>query len=254
MGRNGNVKYEIKNTSGAVIFATDAASLRDAVAAALSAGADLSLADLRRADLSGANLGGADLSGAGLSGAYLSGANLSGAYLRDAYLINADLRRANLSGANLRDADLGGADLSGANLGGADLSGAGLRDANLSGAIGAEGALNEYRDDIWSILDKSPSEVDGLVALMRAGKIDGQLYEGPCACLVGSIANVRGCRIIDLGIETEPSRPAEQWFLSIRPGQTPENSHTARTALGWIQEWQERQVATATESGDADGV
>ena len=215
MGRNGNVKYEIKNTSGAVMFATDAARLRDAVVAALSAGTYLSRADL--------------------SGAYLSRADLGGANLGGANLSRADLRFADLSGADLSRADLSLADLSGADLSGAD----------LSGAIGAEGALNEYRDDIWSILDKSPGEVDGLVALMRAGKIDGQLYEGPCACLVGSIANVRGCRVIDLGIETDPSRPAEQWFLRIRPGQTPGNSHTVRTALGWIQEWQERQVATA---------
>ena len=53
-----------------------------------------------------------------------AGANLAGANLRDANLRGANLRGANLGGADLSDADLIGADLGGANLGGADLYGA----------------------------------------------------------------------------------------------------------------------------------
>ena len=85
-------RWEIKHRwTGAVLYAGDGETLRDAVVAAVD-----SHADLRGADLLGADLSGADLLGANLRDADLSGANLSGANLRD---------------ANLRDADLSGADL-----------------------------------------------------------------------------------------------------------------------------------------------
>ena len=95
---------------------TNAATMRDAVTAAVAAGADLS---------------GADLTGADLTGAYL--------------------RRANLTRANLREADLTGANLRGANLRRADLTGANLRWANLTGADlrGADGVLAIGPIDTW---------------------------------------------------------------------------------------------------------
>ena len=106
---------QIKNyCTDAVIFEGDG-EIKEVVAAAVTA----------KADLSWANLIGADLSWANLSGANLSWANLIGADL-----IGADLSRANFSGANLI-----GANLSRANLIGADLSGANLRGANLSRTI-----------------------------------------------------------------------------------------------------------------------
>ncbi|MDD5392435.1 MAG: pentapeptide repeat-containing protein, partial [Thiothrix sp.] len=74
------MKIEIKHRfTLAVIFSTEATSVKDAVVIAANEGADLSRADLSGADLSGADLSGADLSGADLSGADLSGADLSGA-------------------------------------------------------------------------------------------------------------------------------------------------------------------------------
>jgi hypothetical protein len=88
--------------SGAVLWEGEAIMVKDAIHAALAAGANLYGADLYGADLYGADLSGADLYGADLSRANLSGANLS----------RANLYGANLSGANLSGADLYGADLS----------------------------------------------------------------------------------------------------------------------------------------------
>jgi len=86
---------EIKSRwSGNVIYtAESAATVHEAVLAAIKAGANLS-----RADLYGANLYGANLYGANLYGANLSGANLYGA----------NLTRANLYGADLYGAENGG--------------------------------------------------------------------------------------------------------------------------------------------------
>ena len=124
----------VSRWSGKVLFSIAAASLKDAVLAAIKYGADLSGANLSGADLYGADLSGADLSRADLSGADLYGANLSGADLYGANLSGADLYGANLSGADLYGANLSGADLSGADLSGADLSRADLSGANLSRA------------------------------------------------------------------------------------------------------------------------
>jgi uncharacterized protein YjbI with pentapeptide repeats len=201
-------------------------------------GANLSGANLSDADLSGADLRRADLSDANLSGANLSDADLSGADLRradlsDAGLSGANLRRADLSGANLSDADLSGADLSDANLRRADLSGANLSGANLSGAN-----LSSIRNDFFEILLNAKKEVPGLKQALIDGKINGTTYSGECACLVGTIANVRGCQYKKLeGISPDSSRPAEAWFLNITKGTTPENSEVAKITLGWIDEF-----------------
>ena len=106
---------DIKNVYDAVIFASAALTLKDALIEAVS----------NKADLYEANLRGADLRGADLRGANLRGADLREAYLRGAYLSEADLR-----GADLREAYLNGAYLSGADLRGANLRGADLREAD----------------------------------------------------------------------------------------------------------------------------
>jgi uncharacterized protein YjbI with pentapeptide repeats len=107
---------EIKNIYGAVIYTSEAETVKDAVVEAVAKdanlrGADLTDADLRGADLRGANLTDADLRGADLTGADLTGADLRGADLRDVYLTGA-----NLTGAYLRDVYLTGANLTGAYL------------------------------------------------------------------------------------------------------------------------------------------
>jgi hypothetical protein len=143
-------------------------------------------------------------------------------------LSGADLRRADLSGADLSGADLRRADLRRADLSGADLRRADLRRADLSG----------IKEDLFKILDSAPLEVPGVLAALNAGKVDGSTYEGECACLVGTIANLRSEHYEDLpGIEPDSDRPAERWFMMIREGSTPENNQAAAIAKEWIEEW-----------------
>ena len=66
---------EIKNIYGAVIYTSQAATVKDAVVEAVAKGADLTDANLRGADLRGADLTGANLTGANLRGADLRVAN-----------------------------------------------------------------------------------------------------------------------------------------------------------------------------------
>lgn len=102
------------------------------------------------------------------------------------------------------------------------------------------------REDMWEILDQTPAEVDGLRAAVAAGKIDGSVYQGECACLVGTIAKVRGVPHTTLGVKPNAYRPAEKWFGEIRPGDVPRTIELdgettgekhARLALRWIDEW-----------------
>jgi hypothetical protein len=140
---------DIKNIYGAVIYTSQAATVKDAVVEAVA-----KKSYLRGADLTGADLTGADLGGADLTGAYLRGADLRGAYLRGADLGGADLRGANLGGAYLT-----GAYLRGANLGGADLTGAYLRGAEGKKAkivsIRVFSGLYEYQ--VWAVLFENGS-------------------------------------------------------------------------------------------------
>ncbi len=168
-----------------------------------------------------------------LSGAYLSGANLSGA----------NLSGANLSGANLSGANLSGANLSGANLSGANLSGAYLSGANLSGAYLSDEALRAFKADLWLTLSSigGAMEAQHLIAKLKAGEVDGGTYGkgNECACLVGTIAAAHGKPGKDLDHDAE--RPAERWFMMIKPGDKPENEtgggFAARKALEWAEGW-----------------
>ena len=148
----------------------------------------------------------------------------------------ADVREALVAAVKER-ADLRGADLRGADLGGAD----------LGGAYDPNSPLFPIRLDVWAILDQAPSEVAGLRQALVDGKVDGSAYEGDCACLVGTIANVRGCELDALDIPRNSDRPAEQWFIPIRQGDVPvedttletvsEGAFRATLAVQWIEEW-----------------
>jgi uncharacterized protein YjbI with pentapeptide repeats len=203
-------------------------------------GANLSRANLSRADLSGADLSGADLSGAYLSGAYLSGANLSGADLSGANLSRAnlsgaDLSGADLSGANLSRANLSRANLSGAYLSRADLSGADLSGADLSGADLSGANLRPIRADFYDVLAWAPAEVPALIDALKNGRVDGSTYQGACACLVGTIANVRGVEYTSL--EHDGNRPIEMFFAAIREGDTPATNQFSAIATEWAESW-----------------
>ena len=125
---------KIKNRwNGKVLYSGEHADIKEAVEAAVKAGANL-------------------------RGANLCGANLCGANLCDANLCGADLCGANLCGANLRGADLCGANLCGADLRGAYLTGAkvgkGGDEATLVGSrpvvqIGPIGSRNDWLLVFW---------------------------------------------------------------------------------------------------------
>ncbi len=151
----------------------------------------------------------------------------------------ADLRGANLRGANLSDADLSDADLSGADLRGADLSDANLSGADLSDADLSDANLRLFKSDLWMTLTENKSEVSGLVLAMREGRIDGSVYSGECACLKGTLANVKGVSVGNY--KQDVSQPAEQWFLMVKKGDKPDDQTSGgfalRTALEWTLEW-----------------
>ena len=196
--------FEIKSwLSTKILFTMEAENHKQALETAVQRGADLQRADLQGADLQGARLQGADL------------------------------QRARLQEADLQRADLRGADLQRADLRGARLRGARLRGARLRGAD-----LIPIRDDLWAVLSAAPAEVPGLRDALLNGRIDGAVYEGECACLVGTLANIRGCDIHAIpGLQPSSNRPAERWFLQIKPGDLPETSEPVCLTLEWIETW-----------------
>jgi hypothetical protein len=96
-------------------------------------------------------------------------------------------------------------------------------------------------------LDAAPSEVPGLLAALNEGRIDGSQYTGECACLVGTIANLRGCTYSDLVDDLRPnaSRPAERFYMGISKGDTPATSQVSALAAQWTTEWLVKQVVVS---------
>lgn len=175
---------------------------------------------------------------ADLRDADLVGADLAGANLRAANLGAANLRFANLQGADLRDANLNGAILRGANVYGANLRGANLRGVRFTGANLRYAELADIREDLIAILAAAPREARGVLKALRAGRVDGSTYVGPCCCLIGTIAKLRGVAHGDLtGVAPNSKRPAERWFLAIRRGDVPETSEVAAITAEWVDGW-----------------
>ncbi len=198
---------------------------------------------------------GASLRNADLSKVDLSCCDLSKVDLRGALLSYADLRETTLSYANLAGADFTGAKMAGAKLDNAKLEGACFHFADLTGAsltsaildsrtdftystIG-KANLTAIRDDFFAVLSSAPAEVGEVIKALREGRVDGSTYNGSsCSCLVGTIAKARGCSVDSLqGLKADSSRPAERWFMGIRPGQTHSNSLVAQQAHKWAEEW-----------------
>ncbi len=181
----------------------------------------------------------ANLTDANLTDADLTDADLTDADLTDADLTRADLTRADLTRADLTRADLTRADLIRANLTRADLTRADLTRANLTRANLTRADLTPIKADFFLILLENKNEVSGLKEALINGNIDGSTYSGSCACLVGTIANVKHCNYDAIPI-TKPNsfRPAEKWFLGIRKDDTPENNVFAKLTLEWIEEFE----------------
>ena len=93
------MRYEIKHRyTNAILFATEAETLKEAVEAAVAAGANLDRANLNEANLDRANLNEASLYGANLNEASLNGASLNRASLNEASLNEANLENTKLPG------------------------------------------------------------------------------------------------------------------------------------------------------------
>jgi len=231
------MKFEIKHRfSGSVLFSIEAESWKIAVEAAIKASADLSSADLSSADLRSADLSSANLRSADLRSADLRSADLRSADLRSADLSYADLSSADLRSADLSYADLSYADLSSANLSSANLRSANLRSADLRSADLRSADLNDIRNDFWSVLLFAHREIKALRMAIVDGKINGSVYAGDCACLVGTIAKARKCAVDSLEGNLRPnsSRPAERFFMGIKPGDTPDNNPVSKIVLEWL--------------------
>ena len=130
--------------------------------------------------------------------------------------------------------DLSGSDLSGSDLRGCDLSGSDLSGCNFSGCD-----LVYFKTDFFDVLLRAQKEITGLREHLISGNVDGSFYQGECACLLGTIANVRNCdyQAIGNGISPNSSRPAEQWFMSIKKGDTPETNQISKITVEWIDEF-----------------
>lgn len=92
------------------------------------------------------------------------------------------------------------------------------------------------RVDLYEVLDLARLEIPALLTAVREGRIDGSDYEGDCACLVGTIANVRGVNVWML--PTNARRLIEEFFRGIQPGDTPANSPISAAVEAWIVEYQ----------------
>jgi hypothetical protein len=92
------------------------------------------------------------------------------------------------------------------------------------------------------ILLNAIPEVPALRQALIDGKINGSQYAGECACLCGTIANVRGCDFRNSegmkGVTPDSTSMAERFFMGITPENTPENNGAAKMVLQWIDEFQ----------------
>jgi hypothetical protein len=193
------------------------------------------------------NLGFANLTGLGLrnmrlkSGDFyhtdLSGANLSESNFYDCNFSFTNLSQTILKNTDFHDSDLSDANLSNIlNLDGVKLSNACLLRIKLDNTDIKE-SLNNIRDDFWNVLLHSKNEVPGLIIALQTGKINGYVYSGECCCLVGTLNKLNPS--ITCLIKPDSNRPIERWFLSIKPGDTPENSAIVRITVKWAKEFLE---------------
>lgn len=115
-------------------------------------------------------------------------------------------------------------------------SGADLRGADLT----------PIKNDFFIVLLHAIHEMQFLKQALKDGKIDGSTYSGECTCLSGTVEKAA---IQNNGLQQkereklilscrDSGRPAERFFLGIRPGYTPENNQAAKLVMEWIEEFE----------------
>jgi Pentapeptide repeats (8 copies) len=154
-------------------------------------------------------------------------------------LANFRLTDFNFTGTDLAGTQLTAARRTGTDLTRADLTGTVLRCTNLKWA-----ELEAIREDLWAVLSLALQEVPAIRAALVEGRVDGGTYYGECACLIGTIANARGCDVYSLeSLGPAPSRPIEHFFLRIDRRDTPQTNPIAKLIVHWIDEWRARTSA-----------
>lgn len=103
---------------------------------------------------------------------------------------------------------------------------------------------DEVKEDLFELLALAyPPEIAELKTAFLEGRIDGSLYKGECACLVGTIAKARGVGHLEiedwdkLGLRVDPTSPAERFCTRVERGDTPDISSTAQKFVQWIDEY-----------------
>ena len=99
-------------------------------------------------------------------------------------------------------------------------------------------SLRRIQKDLYRILNRFPNEVPAVLQALRDGRVNGNMYIGKCACLIGTIANAQDKDISEFYGYTNPDSPIENWFLCIHMGDSPKNSLQCAVTEGWILEWQ----------------
>ena len=98
--------------------------------------------------------------------------------------------------------------------------------------------LSTIKKNFFHILSLAKDEVFFLRTAIIEGRIEGSVYQGECSCLIGTIAIARKVSYRHLkGITPYVGNPAESFFLSIKKGDTPENSSFSKQALDWVNEF-----------------
>jgi hypothetical protein len=104
------------------------------------------------------------------------------------------------------------------------------------------------KQDLLDILQYAVPEVPGLRLALVEGRVDGTAYRGECACLIGTIANLKDIPFRQMkGIDANPSRAAERFFTGIKEGDRPETNAISALVVQWIDEFVSlHQVETKT--------
>jgi len=120
----------------------------------------------------------------------------------------------------------------------------------------------------WSMfmaLDRAPDRALDLLGALRAGRVNGFWYYGTCACLIGILSgsnsenidsrqarnNAVACGLREVhGSYTDtPAEliPAEQLFLTLRPGDRPATNKYARYAEHCVLDWMQQRAKSGPE-------
>lgn len=109
------------------------------------------------------------------------------------------------------------------------------------------------KNDLFRMLAfTTPTERKLVLSSLEHGNIEGEFYwhvDMECGCFVGTIAHARRpdiedrYRICHTGfgaqVKAHTSNPIEEWFTSIRRGDTIYTNEYAAMAYQWIQEYDE---------------